>query len=218
MFFLMSISFSCKTVSLSSHRAEDSDHLQAWCSVIINWADWRQHLSWQKWMLSGETIKQCIMFPCQSVAPDGGVRSVPLLPARTKLVDTLTEQPRSTTYPVTEWQHFRSPCWSCLSVFYKSDDVVRSGCCRLCSLTCVRRGWYSGITRDGVDFSLFIPCPQISAGGNRHVCIKIPLSMTYRGGISVFLLPYLKCWLDVSSPYLFTCVFWLKSPCWMLQV
>lgn len=163
---------------------------------------------------------QCIMFPCQSVAPDGWVRSVPLLPARTRLVANLTEQPCSTTYPVTEWEHFRSPCWPCLSMFYKSDVVVRSGCCRLCSLTCVRRGCYSGITRDGVDFSLFIPCPQISAGRNRTVCIKIPLSVTYRGGISVFFFycHNLKSWLDVSIPYLFTCVFWLKSPCWMLQV
>lgn len=49
-------------------------------------------------------------------------------------------------------------CFINLIFLYGQDHAV------CYSWTCVRRGWYSGSTRDGVDFSLFIPCPQISAG------------------------------------------------------
>ena len=66
------------------------------------------------------------------------------------------------------------PC-SVFFFIYKIEVSVWSRSCRLCSWTCVLRGWYSASIRDGVDFSLFIHCPQILTGETgMYIFIVVP--------------------------------------------
>ena len=53
---------------------------------------------------------------------------------------------------------------------------------------------------------------------NRNVSSKTPLSVRYRGETSVLIVIFSESWFDVIIQNLFTCVFRLKPPRWMLQL